>query len=113
MTQLSLIRQGGLLADVDEALRELVRTVCYMGKAGTVTVKISVKPATKNSRSNVIISDEISLKTPSLPTPETILFSTDDGELCESDPRQRNLDFGKVEPAQDAETHPDHFQKVN
>ena len=106
MTQLSLIRQGGLLADVDEALRELVRTVCYMGKAGTVTVKISVKPATKNS-------DEISLKTPSLPTPETILFSTDDGELCESDPRQRNLDFGKVEPAQEAESHPDHFQKVN
>ena len=48
MTQLSLIRQGGLLADVDEALRELVRTVCYMGKAGTVTVKISVKVSIGN-----------------------------------------------------------------
>ena len=50
MTQLALIRQGGLLEDIDEALRELNRCVGYIGKGGTLTIKISVKPATKNMR---------------------------------------------------------------
>lgn len=50
MTQLALIRQGGLLEDIDEALRELNRCVGYIGKGGTLTIKISVKPATKEQR---------------------------------------------------------------
>lgn len=79
MTQLALIRQGGLLEDIDEALRELNRCVGFIGKSGTLTIKISVKPATKNSGSSVIVSDEVNLKTPKLPTAETILFATDDG----------------------------------
>lgn len=74
MTQLALIRQGGLLEDIDEALRELNRCVGFIGKGGTLTIKISVKPATKNSGSSVIVSDEVNLKTPKLPTAETILL---------------------------------------
>ena len=62
MTQLALIRQGGLLEDIDEALRELNRCVGYIGKGGTLTIKISVKPATKTSGSSVIVSDDINLR---------------------------------------------------
>lgn len=112
MTQLALIRQGGLLEDIDEALRELNRCVGFIGKGGTLTIKISVKPATKNSGSSVIVSDEVNLKTPKLPTAETILFATDDGDLCESDPRQRKLNFDKVESA-DEPTTEERFKKVN
>ena len=72
-----------------------------------------MKPATKNSNSNVIIGDEITLKTPKPQTAETILFSTDDGTLCDSDPRQRKLDFGKVEVVDDASRETERFQKVN
>lgn len=43
MSQLSLIRQGGLAADIEQALSECVRQVCYLGKGGSVTIKISVK----------------------------------------------------------------------
>ena len=113
MTQLALIRQGGLLEDIDEALRELNRCVGFIGKSGTLTIKISVKPATKNSGSSVIVSDEVNLKTPKLPTAETILFATDDGMLCDSDPRQRKLDFGKVEVVDDSPRETERFQKVN
>jgi hypothetical protein len=113
MSQLSLIRQGGLAADIEQALSECVRQVCYLGKGGSVTIKISVKPATKNSNSNVIIGDEITLKTPKPQTAETILFSTDDGMLCDSDPRQRKLDFGKVEVVDDSPRETERFQKVN
>lgn len=74
MTQLALIRQGGLLEDIDEALRELNRCVGIIGKGGTLTIKISVKPATKTSGSSVIVSDDINLKTPKMPTAETILL---------------------------------------
>ena len=113
MSQLSLIRQGGLAADIEQALSECVSQVCYLGKGGSVTIKISVKPATKNSNSNVIIGDEITLKTPKPQTAETILFSTDDGMLCDSDPRQRKLDFGKVEVVDDSPRETERFQKVN
>lgn len=112
MTQLALIRQGGLLEDIDEALRELNRCVGFIGKGGTLTIKISVKPTTKNSGSFVIVSDEVNLKTPKLPTAETILFATDDGDLCESDPRQRKLNFDKVETT-DEPTTEERFKKVN
>ena len=77
-----------------------------------MTIKISVKPATKNSGSSVIVSDEVNLKTPKLPTAETILFATDDGDLCESDPRQRKLNFDKVETT-DEPTTEERFKKVN
>lgn len=39
MTQLALIRQGGLLEDIDEALRELNRCVGFIGKSGTLTIR--------------------------------------------------------------------------
>ena len=120
MTQLALIRQGGLLEDIDEALRELNRCVGIIGKGGTLTIKISVKPATKNSGSSVIVSDDINLKTPKMPTAETIfrsaetiLFATDDGYLCESDPRQRKLNFDKVEPTEEPAAESERFKKVN
>lgn len=113
MSQLSLIRQGGLAADIEQALSECVRQVCYLGKGGSVTIKISVKPATKNSNSNVIIGDEITLKTPKPQTAETILFSTDDGDLCESDPRQRKLNFDKVETTEEPAAEAERFKKVN
>ena len=113
MTQLALIRQGGLLEDIDEALRELNRCVGYIGKGGTLTIKISVKPATKNSGSSVIVSDDINLKTPKMPTAETSLFATDDGDLCESDPRQRKLNFDKVETTEEPAAEAERFKKVN
>ncbi len=34
MSQISLIRHGGLLADIDDAIRECVREVCEKGKSG-------------------------------------------------------------------------------
>lgn len=113
MSQLSLIRQGGLLADIEDALSECVREVCVKGKGGTVTVKIAVKPATKNSSSTVVISDEVVLKAPKLPTAESILYADDDGSLCESDPRQRKFNFEKVSQPQEEAVDPDRFQKVH
>ena len=110
---MGIFGQGGLLEDIDEALRELNRCVGFIGKSGTLTIKISVKPATKNSGSSVIVSDEVNLKTPKLPTAETILFATDDGDLCESDPRQRKLNFDKVEPTEEPVAEEERFKKVN
>lgn len=113
MSQLSLIRQGGLLADIEVALSECVREVCVKGKGGSVTIKIAVKPATKNSTSTVVISDEVVLKTPKLPTAESILYADDDGSLCESDPRQTKFNFERVEQPKNEVEEPDRFQKVH
>lgn len=112
-TQLSLIRQGGLLAEIDEALSALVREVCYAGKGGSITIKIGVKPATKTSSSSVIISSDVNLKAPKLPAAESILFAGDDGILSESDPRQQRLNFAPVEPDSVQAEPTETFRKVN
>ena len=48
-----------------------------------------------------------------MPTAETILFATDDGDLCESDPRQRKLNFDKVETTEEPAAEAERFKKVN
>ncbi|MBQ9240233.1 MAG: hypothetical protein IJ164_02720 [Duodenibacillus sp.] len=115
MTQLEFIRQGGLLADVDEAIREAVMAVNEKGKAATVSITLTIKPATKNG-TNVIITDEVRTKLPKLPSGETILFTSPDGDLAESDPRQGKLEFVARKVEVDKETGEiapcDSFQKV-
>ena len=94
-SQLDLLRGGCLLADIDEAIKDTVRAVVENGKSGTVTIKLQIKPATKNG-TNVIISDEVSTKLPKMPTGETMLFTSAAGDLSDSDPRQGKFNFERV-----------------
>lgn len=120
MTQLNLIRQGNLLADIDDAIKECSSAVVERNKSGKVVITLTIKPATKTASNSVIISDEVTTKLPKLPTGESILFAGDDGELFDSDPRQGKLAFEKVALV-DKETGEvihttepsERFQKVN
>lgn len=119
MSQLDLIRQGCLLADIDDAIKECSSSVVERHKPGKVVITLTIKPATKTSSNSVIISDEIVAKLPKLPTGESILFASDEGELFDSDPRQGKLAFEKVTKvaAENDEVQviepTERFQKVN
>lgn len=109
---LELIRNGLLCCDIEDAIRDATQAVTERGKAATVTIKLTVKPATKSSSDNVIITDDVSVKLPKLATGETILFADDGGRLSADNPYQGKLSFTKVEVKEPANAPSGDFSKV-
>ncbi|WP_143182988.1 hypothetical protein [Duodenibacillus massiliensis] len=109
---LELIRNGLLCCDIEDAIRDATQAVTERGKAATVTIKLTVKPATKSSSDNVIITDDVSVKLPKLSSGETILFACEDGRLSADNPRQGKLSFTKVEVKEPANAAAGKFEKL-
>ena len=109
---LELIRNGLLCCDIEDAIRDATQAVTERGKAATVTIKLTVKPATKSSSDNVIITDDVSVKLPKLSSGETILFTCEDGRLSADNPRQGKLSFAKVEVKEPANDGAGKFEKL-
>ena len=105
---LELIRNGLLCCDIEDAIRDATQAVTERGKAATVTIKLTVKPATKSSSDNVIITDDVSVKLPKLSSGETILFACEDAD----NPRQGKLSFTKVEVKEPANAAAGKFEKL-
>lgn len=92
---------GDLITIMDYAgdkLGELVRAVAAVGKAGNLTLKVSVKPSTAGALA--IKADVILTKPKGLP-PESLLWPTPEGNLLGDNPDQQKLDLRQVdaEPA--------------
>lgn len=84
------LRRGNALADLDDALAALVASVRDTGKAGTLTLKLKVEPADKDSRT-VFVTDEIASKLPKLEPGKSIFYIDHAGRLTRSDPDQPDL----------------------
>lgn len=94
---------GTFLDEAGDRLSELVAAVDSTGKAGTITLKISVKKTTKAAMQ---VIGEIKLTKPQEAPDATLMFPTPEGNLLVNDPRQQNLELktvpkvGAVEPLQ-------------
>lgn len=95
------IRRGDLLDEAADALQQLVAAVSDTGKVGKMTIEISIAPASKGQGA-VKVADKITLKIPTWPAGETILFVTPDNNLVPNNPRQESLDLRSVAPASTA-----------
>lgn len=85
MQNLHAIRRGRLLEDVNESLRSVVKMVMESGRAGSVTLKLSLKPVSRNE-DQIQVSDTITV-TPPKPEPgSTILWAGENGELHRNAP---------------------------
>jgi hypothetical protein len=73
---------------------ELVRAVVDTNKAGTITMKISIKPSTAGA---LAAKAEVSMKKPKGLPAEALLWPTPEGNLLEDDPRQVKLPLVSVE----------------
>lgn len=89
-------RRGALHGELSEALHELLQAVKDTGKAGKLTVTIGVKPAAKGNAEQVLVSDAVITKAPSVERPESIFFLDDTGNLTRNDPRQIELPLREV-----------------
>ncbi|MEN6540859.1 MAG: hypothetical protein ABFC67_14725 [Mizugakiibacter sp.] len=85
---------GGVFIDeASDALAEVVRAVDATGKAGSVTLKIDIRRATAGA---MAVRGTCSVKKPSEPAIEALLFPTPDGNLLTEDPNQKKLDLRPV-----------------
>jgi hypothetical protein len=90
--------EGDLLPILDVAgskFSELVSAVSQHQKAGTLTLKISIKPSTAGA---MAVKADVSINKPKGLPAESLLWATPDGNLVAEDPRQTKLDLKSVQP---------------
>lgn len=85
LTELS---QGRTHAELSEQLHNLLAAVTATGKAGSITLRIDVKPISPGDTSTLTVTDAIAVKAPKGDRPKSVFFVTGDGNLSRHDPRQ-------------------------
>ena len=84
------LRNGQLLEDLASQMATLVSAVESTGKAGSLTLKLDVKPFEKHGGA-MVVRDTIKLAAPKIESSGTVLFATPEGALQRSNPRQDDL----------------------
>jgi len=85
------MRHGRSLGELSEELSKLIEAVKLTGKAGTLTYKLTVKPASAGDSITVQLDDDLTCKVPRLARGSSIFFVGDNNRLQRSDPRQREF----------------------
>ena len=93
--------KGRLHAELTDALSEVVASVMQQGKAGKLTLTLTVKPAARRA-DMVVIGASVGKKLPEPDRPESLFYATDDGGLSRRDPNQADLP-GVLRPLDSAE----------
>lgn len=88
---------GKVYEDLTTQLGEVVTAVMETGKAGEVSVKLSIK---SNGEGSVRVLADVKQKIPSPVMGETLFFATSSGSLVRNDPRQPELPLREVKQEQ-------------
>lgn len=83
--------KGATHAELSEKLNELLTAVVDQGKQGTLTLKLTVKPANTVGTHAVFITDEITMKAPQGARPTSMFFVDSDGNATRNDPNQLEI----------------------
>lgn len=94
------IAGGELVEEMGDAIREVTTAIAEVEekKGGTITLKISIKPAGRRSGA-LNVAYDIKVAKPRLPRNDSIMFGTPEGDMLATDPSQRQLDLRSVETA--------------
>lgn len=91
---------GDLMPVLDYAgqrFSALVQAVVDTGKAGNLTLKITVRPSTAGA---MAVKPEVRVTMPKGLPAEALLWPTPDGNLVADDPRQQKLELRAVKASQ-------------
>lgn len=92
------LRDGRVHAELSQQFGELVNKVQETGKAGELTLKIKVKPATRGNVDKIMIADAVTVSMPKPERGEDVFWLTDDNDLSRNHPRQGNLELRDATP---------------
>jgi hypothetical protein len=90
------IGKGRLHARLSEQLAAITAAVVETGKKGELTLKIEVKPPSKNAEPGVLnVTGTSTAKVPESDSnsPTSVFFADESGNLTRNDPRQMTLPF--------------------
>ena len=102
------LRDGRPHAELSQLFSDLLHKVQETGKAGDITLKIKVKPASRGTdAARVTIADAITVNMPKPERGEDFFWVDEDNGLTRNHPRQANLELRDVTP-----TAPSTFKEV-
>lgn len=86
-----------------DKLAEVIGAVVATNKAGSLSMKIDIKPSTAGA---LAVKATVAIKKPKGLPPESLLWPTPEGNLMLDDPRQTKLELKQVaqEPARELKT---------
>lgn len=88
------LRDGRAHSEMSGLLSDLLTSVKETGKAGSLTLKIKVTPATKGSDvDKVTIADTVTLDLPKPERGQDFFWLDDDNGLTRNHPRQQSLEL--------------------
>lgn len=90
-------RKGVMATELSDKLQSLTRAVMATGKPGSITIKLKLTPAMADGAA-LSVTDNIETKLPEAPKPNSIFYTTDEGQLVRENPEQRKLNFEVVTP---------------
>lgn len=88
-------RRGRVVDHASEELARVVRGVMETGKAGSLTLKIFVKPPKTRGDNALILTAAVNASEPQPDMPEAIFFASEAGDLLREDPTNQRL-FAEV-----------------
>ena len=91
------LRGGNVHDQLSDELQALVAAVTQEGKAGTLTLKLTVKPRGKGD--GLDVATEITMKPPKETPGVSIFYPTPDNNLVRVDPRQASMELHEVPAA--------------
>lgn len=92
---LNALRYGELSDELTQQLHDLTAQCVKTGKAGALTLTLSLKPG-KAGQFEIV--DDVKVKPPKADRGTSIMFVAEGGVLQREDPRQRKLDLREVDP---------------
>lgn len=103
------LNEGSTHAALTGDLADLLRTVQATGRAGSLTIKVKVAPATRSNSGSVdkvTITADRKLELPKPEQPSDFFWLTEDGETSRNHPRQQDL------PLRDVSALPQTFKEA-
>lgn len=105
-------RDGGLLEELDDSLRDLVRRVRETNKAGALTLKIKLSPEAEGTQ--VMVGDEVKLALPELQRGRSMFFTTESGDLSRKHPSQMQVsDYDEDGEPKEGAPLPDNVRQIS
>lgn len=90
-------RNGSTHDEISDKIRDLVAAVTDEGKAGKLTITISIKPMGKGDGLEVAV--EAKASPPKQTAGVSIFFASPDNALVRQDPRQQTMELREITPA--------------
>lgn len=97
-------RRGETLSDLGEALREVTEAVKLTGKAGSFSLKVKIRPASKGGA--MIVEDSVTTSLPKTEAEGSIFFADDEGNLLREDPNQKTLPLREIKGGLEEQQQP-------